>query len=180
MAQFCINIADEQIGLVIGSMCGIYGYVAMVPNPDPSNHPNPDFNPNLPEGPDNLKSIPFQISNPDYDPGQPEYIYNLANIPNPNFNPELEESPENLSVIPNPDYNPSLPEFIHNSEFIANPAYNPPAMIGNPETAPQFVNRKVREWLTENVKAYQAQVAAEAARQAIINSTNITITDPYI
>jgi hypothetical protein len=123
MAQFCINIADEQIGLVIGSMCGIYGYVAMFPNPDPSNHPNPNFNPALPEGADNLRSVP-----------------------------------------------PSIP----------NPNYNPPATIPNPESAPQFVNRKVREWLSENVKAYQAQVAAEAARQAIINSTNITITDPYI
>ena len=180
MAQFCINIADDQIGLVIGSMCGIYGYVALVPNPDPSNHPNPDFNPALAEGPDNLKSIPSMIPNPDYDPNKPEYIYNSAMIPNPNFDFNIPESSENLSMIPNPDYDPSTPEFVHNAQLIGNPDYNPPSMVPNSETAPQFVNRKVREWLSENVKAYQAQVAAEAARQAIINSTNITITDPYI
>ena len=87
MAQFCINIADDQIGLVIGSMCGIYGYVALVPNPDPSNHPNPDFNPALPEGPDNLKSIPSMIPNPDYDANKPEYIYNPITIPNPKPQP---------------------------------------------------------------------------------------------
>ena len=30
----------------------------------------------------------------------------------------------------------------------------------------QFVNRKTREWLIENVKAYNAKVAAAAARDA--------------
>lgn len=180
MAQFCINIADDQIGLVIGSMCGIYGYVALVPNPDPNNHPNPDFNSALPEGPNNLKSIPSMITNPNYDPDKPEYILNPATIPNPNFDFNIPESLENLSVIPNPDYDPNLPELIINSQLIGNPDYNPPSMVPNSETAPQFVNRKVREWLSENVKAYQAQVAAESARKAAIEATQVSITDPYL
>lgn len=142
MAQFCINIADEQIDLVIGSMCGIFGYQVMVANPDPSNHPNPDFDPNQEEGPENLASIP--------------------------------------SIIPNPNFNENEPEGIGNMSTIPNPAYNPPQQIPNPETAPQFVNRMVRQWLAENVKAFQAQAAAEAARLAALETTQIEITDPYI
>lgn len=142
MAQFCINIADDQIDLVIGSMCGIYGYVAMVPNPDPSNHPNPDFDPGQPAGPGNLASIPPTIANPDFDPNEPEGMGNMSTI--------------------------------------ANPAYSPPSQVPNPETAPQFVNRMVRQWLAENVRAFQAQTAAETARVAALQATQIEITDPYI
>ena len=44
----------------------------------------------------------------------------------------------------------------------------------------QFVNRKTREWLIENVKAHNAKIAAAAARQAALDAVNINITDPQI
>jgi len=34
MAQFCINIADQDVERVIGAMCANYGYQPNVPNPD--------------------------------------------------------------------------------------------------------------------------------------------------
>lgn len=148
MAQFCVNIADEQVGFVIMSICAIYKYVDMVPNPDMNNHPNPDFNPALPEGPDNLRSIPQFLPNPEY------------------VAPEEGASPEDLMSAP--------PEFLLNTDW------NPPTMIANPETPPQFVNRMVRTWISDNVVAYQSQLAAEAARQAALNAVHVEITDPYV
>lgn len=53
MAQFCIDIADEDVERVITALCSTYGRPAMVENPD--------FDPNEPEGPDN----PRQITNPE-------------------------------------------------------------------------------------------------------------------
>ena len=44
----------------------------------------------------------------------------------------------------------------------------------------QFVNRKTREWLIENVKAYNAKVAVIAARQSAIDAVNFDITDPQL
>lgn len=148
MAQFCVNIADEQVEFVIMSICAMYKYVAMVPNPDMNNHPNPDFNPAMPEDETNLKSIPQFLPNPDY------------------VAPVEGAYPEDLMSAP--------------SEFIPNPDWNPPAMVPNPETPAQFVNRMVRTWISDNVRAYQAQVAAEAARQASLNSVQVEITDPYV
>jgi hypothetical protein len=150
MAQFCVNIPDEQIQLVITSLCSLYKYVPLVQNPDPTNHPNPAFDPQLPEGPDNLKSIPQFLPNPNYLP--PEEGDELT----------MEEI---MGLEP---------------EFVLNPDWNPPTMIPNPESPYQFVNRIVRGWISENVKAYQAQIAAEAARQAALEATQVEITDPYV
>jgi len=72
--------------------------------------------------------------------------------------------------LPNPEYNYSLPE---------DPATNPQT-INNPETLYQFVNRMAREWITSNVTAYNAKVAADNARKAAIESTNLNITDPQL
>lgn len=146
MAQFCVNIADEQVELVIASICAMYKYVAMIPNPDPNNHPNPNFNPALPENDDNLRSIP-------------------QFLPNPNYTEPVEGAIIEEGAEP---------------EFILNPAWNPPVMIANPENPYQFVNRMVRSWISDNVRAYQAQAAAEAARQAALAATQVEITDPYV
>lgn len=150
MAQFCVNIADEQIQLVINSICALYNYVPLVSNPDPNNHPNPDFNPFAEEGPDNLRSIPQFLPNPNY----------VA----PAEGAEL--TMEELMAL--------------EPEFISNPDWNPPAVIANPENPYQFVNRIVRGWIADNVKAYQAQVASEAARKAALEATQVEITDPYV
>jgi len=148
MAQFCVNIADEQIELVITSLCALYKYVPMIPNPDPMNHPNPHFNSALPEDETNLKSIPQFLPNP-------EYV-------------EPEEGDTIVEMLGRP------------SQFLLNPDWNPPAMVPNPESPGQFVNRMVRLWISDNVKAYQSQVAAEAARQAVLAATQVEITDPYV
>lgn len=79
-----------------------------------------------------------------------QYRYE-AKVSNPNFNTELEEDP------------------------VTNPQ-----MIDNPENLSQFVNRKTREWLIENVRAYNVKVAAAAAKQAAMNASNIDITDPQV
>ena len=72
--------------------------------------------------------------------------------------------------VTNPDFDDQLP---------VDPVTNPQT-ITNPENIAQFVNRKTREWLTENVKAYNAKVAAAAAREAALASSNINITDPQL
>ncbi len=53
MAQFCIEIADDDVERVIGALCATYGRPEMVDNPD--------FDPNEPEGPEN----PAMIDNPE-------------------------------------------------------------------------------------------------------------------
>ena len=50
MAQFCIDIADEDVERVITALCDTYGRPAMVENPD--------FDPSEEEGPDNPREIP--------------------------------------------------------------------------------------------------------------------------
>jgi|TARA_R110002020_G_scaffold93766_1_gene226022 hypothetical protein len=49
MAQFCVEIADGDVERVITAMCANYGYQA--------NIANPDYNPELPVGPDNSELI---------------------------------------------------------------------------------------------------------------------------
>lgn len=90
---------------------------------------------------------PDQVDNPDYNPN--------ATIPNPNYDPNLEEGPNNPAVIP--DTNQQM-------------------LIDNPETKASFANRKVREFLAENVRAYEIRLAKEQAASAV-NST-VSITDP--
>lgn len=95
MAQFTIEIADEDVMTVIGSLCGMYGYKATVTNPD--------------------------------------------------YDPEDEESEP---------------------------------MITNPQSAAQYANQVVRNFIKEVVTAYavkQAESALQAAREAV---AGISITDP--
>ena len=151
MAQFCVEIPDDKVVTVITSLCSLYRYQQIVSNPN--------YNPSL-------NDIPATIPNP---------LYVSEFIANPDFNPE---DPESVMEIANPDYDPNQ------SEFIANPEYNAELIaantttITNPETAFQFANRMVRNWITENVKAYQAQVAAEQARQQALNDFSLEIADP--
>ena len=78
--------------------------------------------------------------------------------------------------VQNPDFDDSLPE---------DPETNP-SMVGNgqdeyidnPETKAQFANRKVREFLSDHVKAHEVQAAKQAAINAL--NTTIDISDPAI
>jgi hypothetical protein len=69
--------------------------------------------------------------------------------------------------VPNPDFDPLQPVSETNSEF-----------IDNPETVAQFGNRMVREFLSNNVKAYEIKLAKKQAEEAL--DTNITINDPAV
>jgi hypothetical protein len=67
-------------------------------------------------------------------------------------------------------------------DHVENPNYNNPDMpdepptIENPETKAQFANRKVREFLAENVRAYEIRLAKQLAEQSV--NSDITIIDP--
>jgi len=50
--------------------------------------------------------------------------------------------------------------------------------VNNPESIAQFANRVVREFLSENVKAYEVRLAKEQAANSV--DTNITINDPAV
>ena len=86
-------------------------------------------------------------------------------VPNPDYD-----------LVANPDFDDSLPE---------DPETNP-SMVGNgqdeyidnPETKAQFANRKVRDFLSDHVKAHEVQVAKQAAINAL--NTTIDISDPAI
>ncbi len=54
MAEFCVSIADDDVGRVIEAMCANYGYQTDIPNPD--------FDPELPADPD---TNPENITNPE-------------------------------------------------------------------------------------------------------------------
>ena len=71
------------------------------------------------------------------------------------------------SVVPNPAFDPQLPE---------DPITNP-STIDNPETEVQFFKRKIREYIQEVVKAYQAKTAASSARQTAIDNFDLDVTD---
>ena len=47
MAEFCVNIADEDVSRVITAMCANYGYQQNIPNPDrdPQQPTDPETNP---------------------------------------------------------------------------------------------------------------------------------------
>ena len=96
MAQFAINIPDDQVGRVVDAMCSVYGY--------------------------------------------------SDSIDNPNFDGSIPESEVNSRSIP------------------------------NPEARGQFANRKVREFLIENVRAHETRLAADAAREGV--QIDFTISDP--
>ena len=71
-------------------------------------------------------------------------------------------------MIENPAFDDQLPE----------DADTNPRMIDNPETVFQFCNRIVRQFLSENVKAYEVRLAKEAAAAAAAAAANIEISDP--
>ena len=70
-------------------------------------------------------------------------------------------------MVPNPDFDDSQPVSESNLE-----------MIDNPESIPQFGNRMVREFLSENVKAHETRLAKEQAANSV--DTSVTINDPAV
>tara|TARA_Y100001937_G_C7118578_1_gene331370 strand:+ start:1444 stop:1704 length:261 start_codon:yes stop_codon:yes gene_type:complete len=50
--------------------------------------------------------------------------------------------------------------------------------VDNPETVAQFANRMVREYLAENVKAYEIRLAKQQAASSV--DTSVTINDPAV
>ena len=71
--------------------------------------------------------------------------------------------------VPNPDFNESLEESETNAR-----------VIDNPETKSVFANRIVRNFLSENVKAYEVKLAKQAAAEAAEIAAIVTITDPQV
>lgn len=69
--------------------------------------------------------------------------------------------------VPNPDFDESQEESETNVR-----------MIDNPETITRFGNRIVRNFLAENVKAYEVRLAKQQAADAL--NTDVTISDPAI
>jgi hypothetical protein len=70
-------------------------------------------------------------------------------------------------TVDNPDFDLEQPEDETN-----------PKTIPNPQTMGGFVNEVVRNFLIENVKAWESKQAAEAARIAVLDAIDINITDP--
>jgi hypothetical protein len=71
----------------------------------------------------------------------------------------------------------SLAENYRRPTQIKNPD-NELEMIDNPESIYQFGNRMVRNFLAENVQAYEIKLAKDQAASLI--NTNVTIEDPSI
>lgn len=69
--------------------------------------------------------------------------------------------------VPNPEFDPTQPVSENNSE-----------LINNPETISQFGNRMVRNFLAENVKAYEVRLAKQQAADAL--NTDVSISDPAV
>ena len=67
--------------------------------------------------------------------------------------------------LPNPEFDPSQETSEANPEF-----------IDNPETIAQFGNRMVRQFLAQNVKAYEVRVAKQQVADDL--NTDVTINDP--
>jgi hypothetical protein len=69
--------------------------------------------------------------------------------------------------VPNPDFDDSQEESDTNVR-----------MIDNPETIAQFGNRMVRQFLAQNVKAYEVKLAKQQAADNL--NTDVTINDPAV
>jgi hypothetical protein len=78
--------------------------------------------------------------------------------------------------------NYNRPDKIPNPDYVFNPETGPseenPEQIDNPETIAQFGNRMVRNFLSENVKAYEVKLAKQQAAAAL--NTDVAISDPAI
>lgn len=66
---------------------------------------------------------------------------------------------------------------VSNPNYAGDPNIEP-QIIENPETKAQFTNRIVRQFLAENVTAYEKRLALKQAEQTL--DTSITIIDPQI
>ena len=84
-----------------------------------------------------------------------------------------------FSVSSQYSYQPTIdnPEF--NGENPEDPETNP-STIPNPQSRGAFVNGVVRNFLIENVKAWESSQAAETARIEAIAAVDINITDPSL
>ena len=71
--------------------------------------------------------------------------------------------------VENPDFNDSEPESETNVR-----------LIDNPESKAVFASKIVRQFLSENVKAYEVKLAKQAAAQAAEAAAGVTITDPQV
>ena len=69
-------------------------------------------------------------------------------------------------IIANPNFDPQLPE---------DPVTNP-ATTGNPESEYEHLQRQVKSWMIQNVKAYEVKASGAAGRQAAIDNFNLDIT----
>ncbi len=72
------------------------------------------------------------------------------------------------------------PDQVNNPEFdpLQPVSEDNPEMIDNPETIAQFGNRMVRQFLSDNVKAYEVKLAKEQAANSI--DTSVIINDPAV
>ncbi len=68
-------------------------------------------------------------------------------------------------MVPNPSFDSTQEESESN-----------PLQVDNPEDTYQFTNRIVRQFLAENVSAYEVKQARGAAEAAL--DTTVTISDP--
>jgi len=94
-----------------------------------------------------------------------------SQVPNPDY--------VDGATIPNPDFDPNQPAGPDNEENIPDPANV--VLIDNPETEAQFANRMVRQFLLDNVKSYEINVAKQqAAEAASVNAESVTISDPAV
>lgn len=69
------------------------------------------------------------------------------------------------------------PDSVPNPNYAGDPNVEP-EIIENPETKAQFTNRIVRQFLAENVTAYEKRIALQQAEQGL--DTSITIVDPQV
>ena len=95
-----------------------------------------------------------------------------------NYNrPDQVENPDYPSMIANPDFDDQQPESPTNQPLVQDPSV--PAMIDNPESIAVFGNRMVRQFLADNVKAYEVKVAKQQAAEAAA-AAEVTINDPQV
>lgn len=91
--------------------------------------------------------------------------------------PDQVENPDYPSMIPNPSFDNQQPVSPDNPAEIEDPAV--PMLIDNPESVAVFGNRMVRQFLADNVTAYEVRVAKQAAAEAAAAAV-VTINDPQV
>lgn len=75
------------------------------------------------------------------------------------------------------------PEKVSNPSFDAEQPEDSetnPSQIDNPETLAQFANRIVRQFLAENVKAFEIREAKKLAADQALQNSEPNISDPQI